>query len=90
MTTYTAPALEIISSLAAHGACIRTDDGDRPVTVELYEEFLAEVRSIPACVSATYALVLPGIDAEFLMLVSSNGLVDVGSPESIAYIVEHR
>ena len=83
MTTYTDSSLRHIRSLAAHGACFRTDDGDRPVTVELCEELLAWIRSTPSVASATYAMVLPGIDADFALLVNRDGTVESGTRELI-------
>ena len=90
MTTYTASALEHISSLAAHGAYFRTDDGDHPVTVELCEELLAWVRSTPSVVSATYAMVLPGINADFALLVNRDGTVESGTRELIDELLWRR
>ena len=79
MTTFAPAALTHIRTLADHGARI----GSTPLTLGFCEKALACIQADPAAASYNYDMTLPGIDAEFMIVINRNGSVDSGSKESI-------
>lgn len=48
------------------------------------------MQSDPAATSYNYNMALPGIDAEFMLVISRNGTVESGSKESIEQMLWSR
>ena len=86
MTTFTPSALAQLRTLADHGACI----GSIPLTIGFCEEALTRMQSDSAAASYNYDMVLPSIDAEFMLVINRNGTVESGSKESIEQMLWSR
>lgn len=86
MTTFTPSALAQLRTLADHGGRI----GSIPLTVSFCEGALTHMQSDPAATSYNYNMALPGIDAEFMLVINRNGTVESGSKESIEQMLWSR
>ena len=86
MTTFTPSALAHLRTLADHGARI----GSAPLTIGFCEEALARIQSDPAVAGYNYDMELPGIDAEFMLVINRNGTIESGSKESIDMMLWSR
>lgn len=80
-------ALAYIRILADHGAII---GGSTPLTVGFCEEALTRMQQDPAVASYNYDMALPGIDAEFMLVINRNGTVESGLKERVEQVLRMR
>ncbi len=80
-------ALAHIRSLADHGAIL---GGSTPLTVSFCEEALAHMQQDSAAASYNYDMVLPSIDAEFMLVIHRDGSIDSGSSGTVTTLLRSR
>ena len=85
--TFNPSALAHIRSLADHGAVL---GGSTPLTVDFCEAAFARMQQDPAVASYNYDMALPGINAEFMLVIHRNGTVESGQKESIEQMLWGR
>lgn len=85
--TFNPSTLAHIRTLADHGATI---DGSIPLTVDFCEAAFARMQQDPAVASYNYDMALPGIEAEFMLVINRNGTVESGSKRRVEQVLRMR